>query len=61
MRTILKLDKDAPDKELEFELAFLRRLSRRQRFEMMWQRSKEIWELLKRSGHRRTSKITKRA
>jgi hypothetical protein len=58
--TILKLDADDPEKELEFELTWLRSLSTQERFELMFRKSREIAELLLRHGHRRPVEITKR-
>ncbi|MCG2676906.1 hypothetical protein L6386_01515 [bacterium] len=57
---ILKLDEDKPDKELEFELNFLQSLTTKQRFQMMFQKTKEMLDLLEKSGHRRPSQIIKR-
>ncbi len=59
---ILKVPPDAAtdDQELEFELAYQRRLSTQERFEMMLARSRQIAEELIRRGHRRPVEITKR-
>ena len=57
---VLKVDKDKPDKELEFELNFLQSLTTKQRFQMMFKKTKEILDLLEKSGHRRPSQIIKR-
>ena len=60
MSPILKLDKHNEKKEILFELKYLMSLTTRQRFEMMIKKSKEIKDLLERSGHRRPSEIIKR-
>jgi hypothetical protein len=49
------------DEELDFELAFQRRLSTQERFQMMLSRSRQIAEELIRRGHRRPSEIVKRS
>jgi hypothetical protein len=57
---ILKLKRHNAKKEMEFELKFLKSLSLRKRFEMMFMRSKELADLLKKNGHRRPFEIIKR-
>ena len=46
MSPILVLDHDDEEKEMEFELAFLRSLTTQQRFDLMFQRSREMAEVL---------------
>lgn len=62
MKGILKLETDKynEEKEIEFELEYLLSLSTQQRFEMMFKKSKELYQLLTQNGHRRTNKIIKR-
>ncbi len=60
MEHILKLNKHNPEKEIEFELNYLKSLSTKKRFEMMFKKTKEIVELLERSGYRKSFKIIKR-
>jgi len=60
MAHILKLNNHNPKKEIEFELRFLKSLSVKQRFEMMFKKTKEIINLLEKSGHRRPFEIIKR-
>ena len=60
MAPILKLKRHNARHEIEFELRFLKSLSIRQRFEMMFKKTKEMLALLEKSGHRRTPKIIKR-
>ncbi len=57
---ILKLDKHDEDKEIEFELDYLRSLTTSQRFEMMFRKTREMLRLLKKDGRRTTTKIIKR-
>jgi hypothetical protein len=57
---ILKLTKHNPNKEIEFELKYLQSLSIQQRFEMMFQKTKEMVRLLKRHGHGKVTQIIKR-
>lgn len=57
---VLKLNRHNAKKEIEFELEYLKSLSVRQRFELMFKKTKEIVELLERSGHRKPFKIIKR-
>ena len=52
MSPMLVLDHDDEEKELEFELAFLRSLTTQQRFDLMFQRSREMAEILLRHGYR---------
>ena len=63
MPSVLKLEPGASseDDELEFELRYQRGLTTPQRFEMMFSRSREIWERLIRLGHRRPAEIVKRS
>ncbi|MEW6608024.1 MAG: hypothetical protein AB1414_11335 [bacterium] len=60
MSPILKLNKDNEKKEREFELKYFLSLTTRQRFEMMFKKSKEMRELLEKSGYRKPFEIIKR-
>jgi len=60
MSPILKLKKDDPEKELEFELAYQRSLTTEERFKMMFKRSEEISKMLMANGHRKPHSILKR-
>jgi len=60
MAPILKLNQHNLKKEIEFELRFLKSLTVRQRFELMFKKTKEIVSLLEKSGHRRPFEIIKR-
>jgi len=58
---ILKLVTDDPERELEFELAYLRSLTTQERFDLMFRKSRELAESLARHGHRKSAAILKRA
>ena len=58
---ILKLAADDPERELEFELAYLRSLTTQERFDLMFRKSRELAESLARHGHRKPAAILKRA
>ena len=57
---ILKLSRNNPKKELDFEIQYLSSLSVKQRFEMMLKKSREMVALLEKSGHLRPFEIIKR-
>ncbi len=62
---ILKLDKHDEDKEIEFELDYLASLTTKQRFELMFRKTREMLRLLssatgKKDGLRTTTEIIKR-
>ncbi|MDP1853694.1 MAG: hypothetical protein Q8L26_05805 [Candidatus Omnitrophota bacterium] len=61
MTPILKLKGHNEKKEIEFELRYLRSLSVKQRFALMRRKTKEMVNLLERSGYRRAFEIIKRA
>jgi len=57
---ILALEKDDPERELEFELDFQASLTTQERFEMMFRRSREVAEHMSRDGYPKTPAIVKR-
>jgi hypothetical protein len=57
---ILKLAADDPDRELEFELAYLRGLTIQERFALMFRKSRELADTLARHGHRKPVALVKR-
>ena len=57
---ILKLHGHDKDREIEFELNYLLSLSTKQRFQMMFKKTEEIRNLLKKHGYRKASKVIKR-
>jgi len=60
MSPILKIDADDEDKELEFELEYQLSLTTQQRFEMMFEKSRIMAQLLLKHGHRKPFEIIKR-
>ncbi len=58
---VLKLERDDEEKEIEFELEYLLSLTTQQRFDLMFQKSKEIAEILLRHGYRKPFEIIKRS
>lgn len=60
MSPILKIDSDDEEKEIDFEVDYLLSLTSEQRFHMMFQRSKELAEMLEKNGYRKTPEIIKR-
>lgn len=57
---VLKLKKPNENKEIEFELKYLKSLTTEQRFQMMFKKIHEILTLLNRSGNRKSTQIIKR-
>ncbi len=57
---ILKLKKDSPEVELNFELDFLRSLTLEERFKMLFERMKMLNRMLEENGFRKTPEIIKR-
>ncbi len=57
----LTLPTDDPERELEFELAFLRSLTTQERFDLMFRKSRELAESLARHGHQRPAGVFKRS
>lgn len=60
MAPVLKLSRHNTEKEIEFELKFLKSLSVKERFAMMFKKTQEMVGLLEKNGHRRTFEIIKR-
>ena len=60
MVPILKLDRSDESRELEFELDYQLSLSVEERFQMMFQKSREIKEMLINNGYRKSFEIIKR-
>jgi hypothetical protein len=57
---VLKLEKPDEAAENEFELDYLASLTTRQRFEMMFRKSREMALLMKRNGRSRSTEVIKR-
>jgi hypothetical protein len=60
MARVLKLSRHNAAKEIDFELAYLKSLSVKQRFALMYKKTREIINLLEKHGHRRPFEIIKR-
>jgi hypothetical protein len=58
--TVLKLSEDNDEKEIDFELKYLMSLTTKQRFQMMFNKQKEMIKLLKKNADRKTTEIIKR-
>jgi hypothetical protein len=61
MSPVLKLEINDEEKELEFELEYQLSLTTQQRFEMMFEKSRFLAQLLLKNGHRKPFEIIKRA
>lgn len=57
---ILKLAQHEDDKEIDFELKYQASLTINQRFEMMFAKTREIRNLLRKNGKRKATGIIKR-
>jgi hypothetical protein len=57
---VLKLRRHNEDKEIEFELDYLTSLTTKERFELMFRKTREMLTLLGRNEHRKTTEIIKR-
>jgi len=60
MSPILKTNLENPDQELDFELEYQLTLTVQQRFEMMFEKSRQITQMLIDNGHRKATEIIKR-
>ena len=58
---ILKIEKDDENREIEFELSYLRSLTTRERFMLMQKKSEEIKKMLRSRGYRKSFEIVKRS
>ena len=57
---VLKLNKHDEKKEIDFELDYLLSLTTKQRFQMMFEKSRQMAALLRKNGRRKTTKVIKR-
>ena len=57
---VLKLDRDDPLREIEFELRYQQSLTTRERFVLMFKKSAEIKKMLRSRGYRKSAEIIKR-
>ncbi len=60
MSPILKINRHNESKELLFELRYQMSLTLQERFELMFRKTKEIKNLLEKSGYRKPFEIIKR-
>jgi hypothetical protein len=58
---VLKLEKDDENREIEFELCYLKSLTTRERFMLMQKKSEEIKKMLRARGYRKSPEIVKRS
>jgi len=58
---VLKLEKDDENREIEFELCYLKSLTTRERFLLMQKKTEEIKKMLRKCGYRKSSEIVKRS
>ena len=57
---VLKIEKNDENREIEFELSYLKSLTTRERFMLMQKRSEEIKKMLRSRGYRKSPEIVKR-
>jgi hypothetical protein len=57
---VLKLEKDDENREIEFELRYLKSLTTKERFFIMQKKSDEMKKMLRKRGYRKSIKIFKR-
>ena len=57
---VLKIEKDDENREIEFELSYLKSLTTRERFMLMQKKSEEIKKMLRSRGYRKSTEIVKR-
>ena len=58
---VLKLEKDDENREIEFELCYLKSLNIKERFLIMQKKSDEIKKMLRKRGYRKPTEIVKRS
>jgi hypothetical protein len=57
---VLKLEKDDENREIEFELRYLKSLTTKERFFIMQKKSDEMKKMLRKRGYRKSTEIVKR-
>ncbi|GAI84358.1 unnamed protein product [marine sediment metagenome] len=57
---VLKLEKDDENREIEFELHYLKSLTTKERFLIMQNKSDEMKKMLRKRGYRKSAEIIKR-
>jgi len=58
---VLKLEKDDENREIEFELHYLKSLTTKERFLIMQNKSDEMKKTLRKRGYRKPTEIVKRS
>jgi hypothetical protein len=58
---VLKIEKDDENREIEFELSYLKSLTTGERFMLMQKKSEEIKKMLRTRGYRKSPEIIKRS
>ena len=58
---VLMIEKDDENREIEFELSYLKSLTTRERFILMQKKSDEMKKVLRTRGYRKSSEIIKRS
>lgn len=58
---VLKIEKDDENREIEFELSYLKSLTTRERFMLMQKKSDEMKKILRTRGYRKSPEIIKRS
>ena len=59
--SVLKLEKDDENREIEFELCYLKSLTTNERFLIMQKKSDEMKKMLRKRGYRKPTEIVKRS
>jgi hypothetical protein len=57
---VLILEKDDENREIEFELRYLKSLTTKERFFIMQKKSDEMKKMLRKRGYRKSTEIVKR-
>jgi hypothetical protein len=58
---VLKIEKDDENREIEFELCYLKSLTTNERFLIMQKKSDEMKKMLRKRGYRKPTEIIKRS
>ena len=58
---VLKLEKDDENREIEFEIRYLKSLTTKERFLIMQKKSDEMKKMLRSCGYRKSPEIVKRS
>ena len=57
---VLKLEKDDENREIDFELSYLKSLTIKERFLLMQKKSDEMKKMMAKHGYRKSTEIVKR-